>query len=75
MTLKDLRELMTMCRKAGVKEIKVGDVSLVMGEAPQTKPRGRAAQKRAQEESFGEPEGGFAFYSAPPPMGMDFDDH
>jgi hypothetical protein len=32
--LSDLKELVALCRKAGVREIKLGDVSLVLGEAP-----------------------------------------
>lgn len=66
MTLKELQELMDLCRKKGVREIKLADVSLILGEAPPKLPRGRAAQK-ARAEAEGETAEEFermAFYSA-----------
>lgn len=48
MTLPDLKELdklIALCRKRGIKTVKVGDLELTLDEAPVSKPRGKAAQK------------------------------
>ena len=54
--LKELDKLIALCRKRGVTVVKVGELQLTLSEdAPASKPRGKAAAKKAAEAP-GEPE-------------------
>ncbi len=55
-TLKDLEKLLKLCRKQGVDEIKLGDVSLKFGELPLER-RQSADEPQADDPLEGFPEG------------------
>jgi hypothetical protein len=70
--LRELQKLLVLCRKAGVKEMRIGDVSLVMGEAPPKrvrKTRGRVSEEPLTPDM--PDDNVMAFYSAGGGFGED----
>lgn len=49
--LKELQKLIALCRKTGIKTVKIGELELTLSdEVPVSKPRGKAAKKAEQTE-------------------------
>lgn len=52
--LKELQKLIQLCRKTGIKTVKLGELELTLAdEAPVSKPRGKAAKKQEEEAKPG----------------------
>lgn len=54
--LKELNKIIALCRKQGVKVIKIGEIELTLGEDTPKKPRGKNAVKAKTHEVQGEVE-------------------